>query len=92
LAADFGGFFRKHWAGSQSRFALNRFDKECASVGRDRLAQSLRISKRDDFESGVNGPKPSRYWSSVEKLTIEMVRPWKLLAQTMISACPVECL
>ena len=35
---------------------------------------------------GVNGPKPSRYCASVEKLTIDIVRPWKLLRQTMISA------
>ena len=35
---------------------------------------------------GVIGPKPSRYCSSVEKLTIVVVRPWKLSAQTMISA------
>ncbi len=26
------------------------------------------------------GPKPSRYCSSVEKLTMEVVRPWKLFA------------
>ena len=38
---------------------------------------------------GVNGPKPWRYCSSLEKLTIVTVRPWKLFAQTMISACAV---
>ena len=37
---------------------------------------------------GVNGPKPSRYWSSDENPTIVVVRPWKLSSQTMISAFP----
>ena len=37
---------------------------------------------------GVSGPKPERYCSSVEKLMIEMVRPWKLFRQAMISAWP----
>jgi len=37
---------------------------------------------------GVKGANPSRYCASVEKLTMVTVRPWKLLAQTMISACP----
>ncbi len=41
---------------------------------------------RITLKPGVNGPKPSRYCSSVEKLTIVTVRPWKWLAQTMISA------
>jgi hypothetical protein len=35
---------------------------------------------------GVNGPNPSRYCSSVEKLTSVVVRPWKLFAATTISA------
>jgi hypothetical protein len=33
---------------------------------------------------GVNGPKPSRATVSVEKLTIVVVRPWKLPAATMM--------
>ena len=33
---------------------------------------------------GVNGPKPSRYSGSEEKPTMVVVRPWKLLSQTMI--------
>ena len=37
---------------------------------------------------GVNGPKLSCASGSVEKETIDSVRPWKLSAQTMISACP----
>ena len=39
-------------------------------------------------EPGVIGPNPSRYCSSVEKLTMVMVRPWKLFAQQTISASP----
>mgnify|MGYP006961053572 CR=1 FL=1 len=35
---------------------------------------------------GANGPKPVRASGSVEKPTMPMVRPWKLLEQTMISA------
>ncbi len=35
---------------------------------------------------GVNGPKPARAVSSVEKLTIVVVRPWKLSAATTIVA------
>ena len=38
------------------------------------------------LKPGVNGPKPARYWSSDEKPTIVVVRPWKLSSQTMISA------
>ena len=38
------------------------------------------------LKPGVKGPKPSLYWSSVEKPTMVVVRPWKLSAQTMISA------
>ena len=37
---------------------------------------------------GANGPKPPRASGSVEKPTMPMVRPWKLSAQTMISAWP----
>lgn len=37
---------------------------------------------------GVKGPKSSRASGSVENETIERVRPWKLFAQTMISARP----
>ena len=37
-----------------------------------------------------NGPKPLRYCSSEEKPTMEMVRPWKLLPQTTISARPAD--
>ena len=40
------------------------------------------------MKPGVNGPKPSRYCASVEKLTMVIVRPWKLFAQAMISAWP----
>ncbi|GAA3292273.1 hypothetical protein GCM10020295_11150 [Streptomyces cinereospinus] len=35
---------------------------------------------------GVNGPNPVRAVSSVEKLTIVVVRPWKLSAATTIVA------
>jgi hypothetical protein len=37
---------------------------------------------------GVKGPNPSRYWASLEKPTIVVVRPAKLPAATMISARP----
>ena len=37
---------------------------------------------------GVNGPKPSRYCGSLEKLMIVVVRPAKLPAATRISAWP----
>jgi len=35
---------------------------------------------------GVYGPKPARASSSVEKLTIVVVRPWKFPPNTMITA------
>ena len=35
---------------------------------------------------GVNGPNPSRASGSVEKLTIVVVRPWKLSAATTMFA------
>ncbi len=38
------------------------------------------------LKPGVKGPKPSLYCSSVLKPTMVVVRPWKLSAQTMISA------
>ncbi len=37
---------------------------------------------------GVNGPNPSLYSFSDENPTMVVVRPWKLLSQTMISALP----
>ena len=40
------------------------------------------------MKPGVKGPKPSRYWGSVEKPTMVVVRPWKLSVATMISASP----
>ncbi len=38
------------------------------------------------LKPGVKGPKPARAVSSVEKLTIVVVRPWKLSAATTIVA------
>ena len=35
---------------------------------------------------GVNGPNPSRASGSVEKLTMVVVRPWKLSAATTMLA------
>ncbi len=35
---------------------------------------------------GVKGPKSLRAWQLVEKLTTEIVRPWKLFLKQMISA------
>src|SRR4029077_8581029 len=40
------------------------------------------------LKPGANGPKCSRAVVSVLKPMIPRVRPWKLSAQTMISACP----
>ena len=40
------------------------------------------------LKPGANGPKPPRDCGSVEKPTMARVRPWKLSAQTMISAWP----
>ncbi len=40
------------------------------------------------LKPGANGPKCPRVSGSVEKPTMPSVRPWKLLAQTMISAWP----
>ena len=37
---------------------------------------------------GAKGPNPSRYCDSLEKPTMVVVRPWKLLAKTRISALP----
>ena len=37
---------------------------------------------------GAKGPKPSRYWASLEKPTMVVVRPAKLPAATMICARP----
>src|ERR1019366_9350726 len=51
-------------------------------------ARACTSPKGITLKPGVNGPKPSRYCASVEKLTWVIVRPWKLLAQTMISALP----
>ena len=38
------------------------------------------------LKPGVNGPNPVVETGSVENETMVMVRPWKLLRQTMISA------
>ena len=38
------------------------------------------------LKPGVKGPKPSRYFSTEEKVIMVTVRPWKLPSQTMISA------
>ena len=46
--------------------------------------------KGTSLKPGANGPKPSREAGSVQKPTMARVRPWKLLAQTMISAWPVR--
>ena len=40
------------------------------------------------WNPGVNGPNPSRYWASSEKLTTVVVRPWKFPANVRISALP----
>ena len=76
LAADVRCFPQESLGrNDDSSFALNRLDQKSAGVGGDGLAQGPRIAEGNDFESGVNGPKPSRYCSSVEKLTMVTVRP-----------------
>ena len=38
------------------------------------------------LKPGVNGPKPSLYWSTDEKLIVDIVLPAKLLVHVIISA------
>ena len=40
------------------------------------------------WKPGVNGSKPVRADASVEKLTMVVVRPWKLFVQTTTLARP----
>lgn len=51
-----------------------------------------RIAVRSPYgtisKPGVYGPKSARASGSVEKLTIVVVRPWKLSEATMIFAMP----
>ena len=64
-------------------------------MGSTRNAQVLGVIAADSaaaspkgmtLKPGVKGPNPSRYWGSVLKPTMVVVRPWKLSAQTTISA------
>lgn len=54
-----------------------------SSTAASSAARSLYGTTRNP---GVNGPKPSRATGSVEKLTIVVVRPWKLPSATTIVA------
>ena len=53
---------------------------------RDRGFQGVGIAERHHLEAGREGAEAGARRGSVEKPTIGMVRPWKLSAQTMISA------
>ena len=53
-----------------------------------RAALRVLIDEGMILKPGANGPKCSRTAASVLKPTIPRVRPWKLSAQTMISAYP----
>ena len=57
------------WMGSISTAAV------VSSIG---LLERARSPYGTTRNPGVNGPKPSRASGSVEKLTIVVVRPWKL--------------
>ena len=51
--------------------------------------QRLGVAEGHDPEARRERPEmPARASGSVEKPTMPRVRPWKLSAQTMISACP----
>ena len=65
------------WMGSISTAAV------VSSTAASSAARSLYGTIR---KPGVNGPKPVRAVSSVEKLTMVVVRPWKLSAATTIVA------
>ncbi len=49
-------------------------------------SNALALPKGIILKPFVNGPNPSRYWSSLLNPIIAMVLPWKLFSQTMISA------
>ena len=51
-------------------------------------SSALTFPKGIILKPGANGPKCSRAGASVLKPTMPRVRPWKLSAQTMISAYP----
>src|SRR5512134_2627666 len=66
-----------HWMGSMSTAQVFGVTAEAiASIS----------PNGTEMNPGVNGPKPSLYAFSEENPTIVVVRPWKLLLQTMISA------
>lgn len=61
---------RQHDAG----FTLNRLDQERGRVRRDGALQSIAVANGMLTKPGVNGPKPSRYWSSDELMTVVVRR------------------
>jgi hypothetical protein len=69
--------------------ALDRLDQEGDGVGRDRRRQRRGVAEGDDLEARRERAEAvTRDCGSVEKPTTVRVRPWKLSAQTMISAWP----
>ena len=71
------------------RFALDWLNHEARYVGvfQGRF-QRINIVVRNDFKPGVKGPNPPVESVSVLKLTMVVVRPWKLPSQVMILAIP----
>src|SRR3974377_401736 len=67
------------WIGSSSTATVS------SSIAWASAAASPNGTERNP---GVNGPKPSRAVGSDEKLTMLIVRPWKLSSATMIFARP----
>ena len=84
---NFASFFqitgRWHY---DSPFALNGFHQKGNGVWSDDPFKSFRIPEGDGDDQGAKGPNPSLYCDSELNPTMVVVRPWKLLAQTMISA------
>ena len=66
--------------------ALDRLDEERHRVVVDRGLERVRVAVRDDLEPRRERPEAVLDASSVEKLTIVIVRPWKLPLQTITFA------
>ena len=75
---------RRH---DDSALALDRLDQERGGVAARSRARARRRRRNGTCRNPAgNGPKPSRYWGSVEKPTIVIERPWKLPLHTITSA------
>ena len=51
---------------------LNRFDQKSRCMGVDAATRAAASPNGTSLKRGGNGPKPSRYWTTEEKPTIEM--------------------